>query len=742
MLPTLAEAKYKAFISYSHSDEKWAKWLHRALETYVVHKRLVGMETSAGEVPSKIAPVFRDRDELASATDLSTLINRALSVSSALIVICSPAAARSPWVNEEILSFKRMGGEQRIFCLIAGGEPYASAHPDTAEQECFPEALRYQLGSDGNLSDVEAEPIASDVRPGKDGKENAKLKLIAGILAIGFDDLRQREALRRQRRMALIASGSLAGMLVALGLAGAAIVARNEAQEQRRIAVIEAEKAQQTTDFLVQLFSVSDPSEARGNTVTAREILDKAARRIENELANQPEIQAALTGTIGEVYTSLGLYNEALPLLESSLANRRALESTADKELTDSLNRIARVATEKADYEQAKALYLESIQLSDDADAPDALADSYAGLAELYFRMGQYEQARPLLKDVLDLRVKTFGPQSPEAADAIEELGLSHFDLGELERAEELLKQSLALRRKLYQGTIHPQLAENLNSLASVYYREGKLAEARTLLTESLGMYQKLLGDIHPDLASIYNNLAMLNHDQKDLENAEAMYREALRQQEKIHGEEHPEVARSYNNLAYLLYDRDHHQQAIELVEKALQIARTTQGNQHKDVARYTGTLGRWLAERREYSSAIPLLSESITLKEKYYSSGHPSLLMTRFDLAESLVGANKLEQALRQAKATYEQLQEHPAEQDWLGLASASAYGDLLSRKGNLSGGEHLLQHAYEGLTKADDVRDGYVRKSLLRLIDHYLRAGQEPKARELETALLSMKE
>lgn len=740
MLPKLAEAKYKAFISYSHADEKWAKWLHKALETYVVHRRLVGQETPAGTIPGKLSPVFRDRDELASATDLSNIIHQALSQSSALIAICSPAAARSRWVDDEILTFKRMGGEQRIFCLIVGGEPYASSQAENAAAECFPEALRYQLGEDGNLSDTPAEPIASDVRPGKDGKENAKLKLIAGLLAVGFDDLRQREAMRRQRRMALVASTSVAGMLVAFGLAAAAIIARDEAEAARRIAVIEAGKAQQTTEFLVKLFSVSDPSEARGNTVTAREILDKAARRIETELANQPEIQAALTGTIGEVYTSLGLYQQAMPLLETSLENRRALEGTQVKELAESLNRIARVSTVQADYPRAEALYNESVQALRDSGAEEALANSYAGLAELYFRMGQYERAQPLLMDVLDLRVKLLGPKSAKVADAIEELGLSHFDLGNLDQAEQMLTRSLALRREIYQGSIHPELAENLNNLASLYYQQGKLEEAKELFTESLTMFRELLGDVHPDLAAIYNNLALLNHDQKRLEPAETMYREALLQQQKIHGEEHPEVARSYNNLAYLLYDRGHRQEALEMVEKALQIALATQGLQHKDVASYRGTFGRWLAENGDYTRSVALLRESLAIKEGYFNWDHPSLLVTRFDLIESLAGAHALEEATALAQTTYDQLKLRPGEPDWLTLVSESVYGDILSRNNNLEQGEPLLVHAYERLSQDTTVRAQYVRKSLQRLIDHFHRSGHEVRAKEFESTLLAI--
>src|SRR4029077_15037553 len=127
-----------------------------------------------------------------------------------------------------------------------------------------------------------------------DSRLDAKLKLIAGMLGVGLDELKQREAHRRHRRMALLSAASAAGMAITSVLATTAWLACNEAERQRVRAEAEAETARQTTRFMVDLFKVSDPSEALGNTITAREILDKGAKRIETELKDQPGIQATL----------------------------------------------------------------------------------------------------------------------------------------------------------------------------------------------------------------------------------------------------------------------------------------------------------------------------------------------------------------------------------------------------------------------------------------------------------------
>src|ERR1700723_2791566 len=206
--------KYWAFMSYSHLDAKWANWLHRAVESYRPPKKLVGTATVRGVVPKRLTPVFRDREELASAVDLGTVINAALEKSACQIIICSPQSAKSKWVNEEILAFKRLGREDRIFCLIVEGEPNASDMPGRQAEECSPRALRFRMGANGALSDVHSEPIAADARPGKDGRNNAKLKLLAGLLGVGFDSLKRREQQRRTRRLFAVACAALVGMVL------------------------------------------------------------------------------------------------------------------------------------------------------------------------------------------------------------------------------------------------------------------------------------------------------------------------------------------------------------------------------------------------------------------------------------------------------------------------------------------------------------------------------------------------
>lgn len=224
---------YRAFISYSHADKVWADWLHKALETYRVPSRLVGTQTAAGVIQRRLNPIFRDRDELASAHDLGHKVNAALAESEALIVICSPHSAQSRWVNAEVLEFKRLGRAERIFCLIVDGEPDADGQPGREAEKCFCPALGYALDANGQPTTERTEPIAADVRPGKDGKANAKLKVIAGLLDVGFDALKHREQHRKMQRMAVVTSLALVVMAVTITLAVFALISRHDAQRRQ-----------------------------------------------------------------------------------------------------------------------------------------------------------------------------------------------------------------------------------------------------------------------------------------------------------------------------------------------------------------------------------------------------------------------------------------------------------------------------------------------------------------------------
>ena len=212
-----ASFKYRAFISYSHVDTASAKWLHRALEGFRIDKDLVGRETATGTIPNTLRPVFRDRDDFTAGHTLTDQTCAALDASDALIVICSPASAKSRYVNEEIRLFELRHPERPTIPLIIGGKP------GDPELECFPPSLRFTLDAEGRITDEPIEVLAADVREEGDGKNLALAKVVAGLLGVSSDEVFRR-AERERRRKARLRNGVVAmlAVLVVVATASAA----------------------------------------------------------------------------------------------------------------------------------------------------------------------------------------------------------------------------------------------------------------------------------------------------------------------------------------------------------------------------------------------------------------------------------------------------------------------------------------------------------------------------------------
>ena len=726
-MPT--EYKYRAFISYSHKDEKWASWLHKALETFKVPKYLVGETTSMGTVPERMGKVFRDREELSSSHSLGTELTQALTDSTCQIVICSPNAANSHWTNEEILTYKRLGRENRIFCLIVDGEP-------GTDQECFPPAVRFQMGADGILSDKPAEPIAADGRPQGDGKQNAKLKLIAGMLGVGFDALKQREQQRRHRRMYIITAAAVAGMVVASGLAAMAVIARNEAEVQRARAEAETEIARETKDFMVGLFEVSDPSEALGNSITDREILDIGAERIGTELAGQPQIQATLMDTMGEVYTSLGLYARAGDLLDDSLATRQTNAVGTPSELADTMDSLADVLARDAEYDRAQALLEKSLEIRARADADDPetkslqRAKTLTGLADILDRKGEYEAAEPLIQESLEARRNALGSVHPDVAENLEDLGLNYYYRGEYELAIKSLEAAVEMRREMQAGPF-PATSEAISNLALVHLDSGNYEAAEALYTEALEMDRSYFGDKHPELSTTINNLASVYHDKGDFESAERFYRQAIAMDEEFLGLNHPQLGTAMSNLAFLLLDMGRSKEAIDMQTAATEILGRAY-REHPDLASALSGLGFMLTEEKDYAGAEPHLTRALSMRRDLLGDDNPEVGKSLLTLSALHLDTGRHELAEQEATLAYKIFRDSIGEEHWLAGAALSVLGGAQAAQQQFANAEISLIKAHETLEKSGSAAPIWVNATSQRLAELYEAMGQPERAAE----------
>jgi tetratricopeptide (TPR) repeat protein len=433
--------RYFAFMSYSHQDELWAQWLHKALETWRVPKRLVGQSTTAGIIPSRLLPIFRDREELASATDLGRTVNAALAQSKNLIVICSPASAKSRWVNEEVLAFKRLGHAERIFCLIVGGEPNASDLAGREAEECFAPALRFEIGADGQPTAQRTEPIAADAREGKDGKANAKLKLIAGILGVGFDTLKQRELQRRNRRLAIVAAASLIIMAITTTLAITAVIARNDAERRQK-------QAEDLVDFMLGDLNNKLGQVARLDIIEA--VDDKAmayfASLPSSDITDESLVQRAKAlERIGSVRLDQGHLPAALESYEASLNLISARANAAPQDVHLQLAHARTVAfigkahwfqgdldAAERDFRSAHSI-LARVEKTGGADLESVYQMQIVenNLGHILESRGRLDEALAMYKEALGLAERLVAAK-PGNVDWAEALGAAHNNLGKV----------------------------------------------------------------------------------------------------------------------------------------------------------------------------------------------------------------------------------------------------------------------------------------------------------------------
>ncbi|WHZ20509.1 MAG: hypothetical protein OJF55_002658 [Rhodanobacteraceae bacterium] len=472
---------YRAFISYSHRDQAWADWLHRTLETYRVPSRLVGTQTAHGEIPLRLNPVFRDRDELASADSLASKVNEALRQSENLIVICSPASAASRWVNEEVLAYKRMGRGGRILCLIVDGEPNATDLPGHAAEECFCPALRFQLDANGQPASERAEPIAADVRPGKDRKPNAKLRLIAGMLGVGFDVLKQREQHRRMQRMAAITTLALVVMALTIVLAVFALISRHQAVLARQHAVA-AEQA-----------AVVARDDAKRRQAQAEDILGFMLGDLRQKLS-----------TVGRLDLMRSVDDKATAYF--AMLKPRDLTDTALEQQARLLMDIGQVRLAKGEFVEAMAGFREALERTGAlyARAPGdgnrlfdkAQAEYWVGYAAM--QKGDNATAESMFQRYYDSAVKlaamdrgNFAWQK-EVAYGLQAVSVMDKNMGRTAEAERGMQQQLAMYHawlKQHPGNLQlRQEAANVVSwLGSLAQEQGQLAVAEDRFAENVG---------------------------------------------------------------------------------------------------------------------------------------------------------------------------------------------------------------------------------------------------------------
>ncbi|MBY6204529.1 toll/interleukin-1 receptor domain-containing protein [Halomonas denitrificans] len=472
--------RYRAFISYSWADKAWAGWLHRALETYRPPDALVGRSTPVGPVPSRLHPIFKDREEEAAGHGISASIEAAMADAEFMVVVCSPRSVRSKWVNREIAWFKTHRSKERILALVVDGEPGASlaegCRPNESDRECFPETLLYEVDDDLNSTAVREDmPLAADARRGGDGKRLARLKLAAALLGLGLDELVRRDERRRAARFRWIAigSGSIAVAMAALALV--AVQQRDRALAMQAAAEVQRNQAEGLVEFMI-----GDLRHKLEEDVQI-DVLADIATRAQDYYAVQLDLRmdddalgrrARVLDLLGDLKMDFGQSEQAVELL------RQSVEASAEL-------------------------------LRRDPDNPDRIleqAHSVQGLGALYFQRGAPHEAEALMERAVELtgRLVQLDPGEPEwrgeQGSALVNLGVMRLNRNALAEAAGSFREAVDIKRSSV-ATAHNVRAARYDLsltyawLARALLRQGELDAAHDAWRDEDAVIGELLAD-------------------------------------------------------------------------------------------------------------------------------------------------------------------------------------------------------------------------------------------------------
>ncbi len=440
-------------------------------------------------------------------------------------------------------------------------------------------------------------------------------------------------------------SGVGAATLLLLVVGAAAVTFSVQAArlaEERDRTARERDTAQQVLGFLTELFEVSNPDARVGGPVTARELIDRGAERIDAELAGKPVIQAQVLGTMGTVYGSLGIYDRSAALLERGLELRRATIGRDHPETATALEGLAEAYRKLARFDEAETLHREALALKRRTNAaPKSLASSLSNLGLTLTERGRYADAEPLLREAIELWRAHDGPTALPLAVGLDNLASTLRQQGRLDDAVPVLERAIAIRRQRL-GNGHPALAQVLGHLGQVFNAQGDLARAEPLLREALEIRQRAYGPDHPGTITALTSLTSLLHDQGKLAAAEPLYRAALASAGKRLGSTHPDYAVQLDNLATLLEDWRRYGEAEALYRQSLAIRREQYGAEHAAVARVEHSLGRLLFAMGRTSEAETRLRAALAVKRTVLPAGHFEIALGLAVLGEVLVATRR----------------------------------------------------------------------------------------------------
>ena len=421
---------------------------------------------------------------------------------------------------------------------------------------------------------------------------------------------------------------------------------------QSRRADRERIKAEKVTEFLVDLFKVSDPDSGHGRDITAREVLDAGARRVAAELKDQPDVQATLFDTIGRVYVNLGLYPEATRFHRQALELHRHDPHASQLEIAASLDQVGRSLYYESKYAEAEAMHREALavraKVLGEADPSNAQTLDYLGI--VVDMQGRYKEGEQLHRRAIALYRAASAAAHPDVATGLSNLANNLYDQGRYAESEALNREALAMRRKTL-GPTHRLVAWSLHNLGNAIQEQGRYAEAETMHREALAALRRVHGAEHPDIALMLGSVAIDLYKQNRLAESEAVHREELAMNRKLLGDESFAVAATLFNLAETLAAEGHFTEYVPLQRQTLALFRQLLDPEHPYCGKSLSGLAIALAALDRPAEAEAAGREALAIQQRHQPQDLTEIAAAQIGLAVALTAGGKLDEAEKLVK-------------------------------------------------------------------------------------------
>ena len=419
--------------------------------------------------------------------------------------------------------------------------------------------------------------------------------------------------------------------------------AMTQAIQLRRV-TRERDRADRISAFMTSMFRLSNPSEARGNAVSAREILDRSAKEIDASLNSDPELQAKMMYTMALTYRGLGLYPRAQLLQERAFAIQRRYLGDGHRDTLSSMNNLAGILRDEGRDQEAENISRAALGTSRRVLGqrdPDTLR-LMVTLGGALYQQGHYAEAETLFRESFETQRVVLGPEHPDTLGSMNDLAAAYYQEARYPEAEQLDRESLQIRRRVL-GQDHPNTLASMMNLANALNQQGHFPEAEAISREALNIQRQVLGPEHPDTLLARSVLATSLNGKGDYAGAEKLRRETLEIQRRVLGPAHPETLLNLGALALDLSHEQRHRDAETLFREEIEIAASSKRTESISAAWYDFACGMALAGRR---------NEALLYLQRAIDEGHqaPEDIVADADL-KSLHGDPRFEVLLTRAR-------------------------------------------------------------------------------------------